>query len=551
MAKTVKALVVAGGGGGGYSSSTSPGSIGGGGAGGFLYDTAVQISTGSYSITVGSGGALSTDNYVKGSNGGNSSFSTLLAYGGGGGGSRYSNQGQNGGSGGGSAFTSPGYPNGGLGTPGQGNDGASGGTYRGGGGGAGAAGSEKNGGAGTANSISGTSVTYAGGGAGLGTPGSGSTNPGGGGDAKNPSVGGSSGQNGIVIIRYTTADFCTCTGGTKTTDGSETIHTFTTSDTFSLVFASTEAVEDITYVSVTANGTTYSGGGATIVARGFVYNTSPSPTISNSKSTVSGTTGAFSASITGLTPDTTYYIRSYVTDEYGVTSYGEEVTFDTLAVPDNTFAKDISGIEGDTYAVRLYVGGTTGTLTVKIGSTGYSETFNAGAGYVTLEGEYSGVIGLMFESSETFDGYVDDVSWVRVVGSATIDWDLTTLTNVIPINSQVLFKRLEDQDFNKFRVYRYIDVKFKDLDAYVTVLLKKESNEEISENTKQFLVSNDSVTVLPFSNKKISLLTKDQAMRIGFSHNRLNETFTVCQLVIKGFDQSDRLFKGSKIINIT
>lgn len=46
---------------------------------------------------------------------------------------------------------------------------------------------------------------------------------GGGGAGQN----GRNGSKGIVIIRYLTSDFGNCTGGTKTTDGSYTIHTFT------------------------------------------------------------------------------------------------------------------------------------------------------------------------------------------------------------------------------------------------------------------------------------------------------------------------------------
>ncbi|MCO1498238.1 hypothetical protein, partial [Limosilactobacillus reuteri] len=80
-------------------------------------------------------------------------------------------------------------------------------------------------------------------------------------------------------------------------------------------------------------------------------------------------------------------------------------------------------------------------------------------------------------ASSDFDGYIDDVMWVLVLGDSTIDWSLDSLTNVYPINSSVVFKRIQDKEFDKFRVYRYLDIQFKDYDAYVTVLLKKEANE--------------------------------------------------------------------------
>jgi len=46
---------------------------------------------------------------------------------------------------------------------------------------------------------------------------------------------GGAGSDGVVIIRYPTADWGICTGGTKTTDGTDTIHTFTSSGTFTAV----------------------------------------------------------------------------------------------------------------------------------------------------------------------------------------------------------------------------------------------------------------------------------------------------------------------------
>ena len=96
-----KYLVVGGGAGGGNTSG------GGGGAGGFRTSTdnsfPINASTG-YPITVGAGGALG-ERFLKGSNGGDSVFSSITSTGGGGGGggnTPTANQnGQTGGSGGG------------------------------------------------------------------------------------------------------------------------------------------------------------------------------------------------------------------------------------------------------------------------------------------------------------------------------------------------------------------------------------------------------------------------------------------------------------------
>ena len=71
VGSTVEYLVVAGGGGGQY---------GGGGAGGMRTGTALSVTTGAYTVTVGAGGPTGT-------NGSDSIFSTITSTGGGHGGS--------------------------------------------------------------------------------------------------------------------------------------------------------------------------------------------------------------------------------------------------------------------------------------------------------------------------------------------------------------------------------------------------------------------------------------------------------------------------------
>jgi hypothetical protein len=67
-------------------------------------------------------------------------------------------------------------------------------------------------------------------------------------------------------------------------------------------------------------------GGGTISERGICWKTSTGPTTSDSKATAAGTTGAYTASLTGLLPNTLYYVKAYAINEAG-TSYGDEVTF--------------------------------------------------------------------------------------------------------------------------------------------------------------------------------------------------------------------------------
>lgn len=559
---SVDVLVVAGGGSGGESGDSST-IWGGGGAGGVSYETGVKVTSTGYTITVGAGGVSAG----YGNNGSDSSFSSFVsATGGGRGGSYYAAAGAGGSGGGGSNREGSIISGPGAGIPLQGYVGGNSVVYSAGGGGGGAGGAATTtSGVGLANSITGASVTYGIGGAGrAGTPAAGGAaqavagtanrgNGGGGAYFSGSYYGPGAGGSGVVIVRYLTTDIPSATGGTVTTDGLYTVRTFTASGTFTPAVppsVTTGSISNIDFSTATAAGNVTSDNGGAVTERGVCWDTATAPTTADSKATSAGTTGSYTVSMTGLSGGTHYYARAYATNANG-TSYGSEVEFDTTSTSPDTLYWDINGVEGETYSVSVYVGGTTGTVTAKLGSTGTTQVINAGAGTTVFQGTYGGLNGLTFVASGTFNGYIDNVYYVLILGDATINWALNTLTNVFPINSSVLFKRLEDKDFDKFRVYRYLDIQFKDLTAYVTVLLKKEKDESGADSTKEFLVTNTSGYSLPFINKKVSMLTKNYGMRVGFSHNRLSETFTVCQFVISGKEALKKTFSSSKIISIS
>ena len=97
-----------------------------------------------------------------------------------------------------------------------------------------------------------------------------------------------------------------------------------------LATISTNTVTAITTSSAVCGGNITDNGGATILSSGICWNTSPSPTTSNSKAMNSATIGNFSSSLIGLKSGTLYYIRAYVTNSLG-TTYGNEVSFRTLS----------------------------------------------------------------------------------------------------------------------------------------------------------------------------------------------------------------------------
>ncbi len=94
----------------------------------------------------------------------------------------------------------------------------------------------------------------------------------------------------------------------------------------------TTVVSSITPTTASSGGRIIDNGSGTITAKGVVWSTSQNPTIALSTKTNNGTGTVFTSAITGLTMNTTYYVRAYATNVAG-TSYGNEVSFTTTAIP--------------------------------------------------------------------------------------------------------------------------------------------------------------------------------------------------------------------------
>ncbi len=67
-----------------------------------------------------------------------------------------------------------------------------------------------------------------------------------------------------------------------------------------------------------------SNGGFDILERGVCWSTTPTPTITESKTNDGTGTGSYISYLEGLTEKTTYYVRAYATNENG-TSYGNQI----------------------------------------------------------------------------------------------------------------------------------------------------------------------------------------------------------------------------------
>jgi len=314
--------IIVGGGGGGGGGANGLGFGGGGGGGGGNVSTGVfAVSPQAYALTVGGGGAGGLGSGAataqSGTAGGSSSIFGLTALGGGGGGpgSNTGSQTTLAGDGGGSGRTASGTF---TATTGGGNN------FDGAGGGAGAGANGSNGtdisnaggiggagGGGVTSSI--TSGTYGGGGGGGGSwDGSGSSQSDGGGGAGgsggggagaqlpgtvaasgvnglggggggggytngSASTAGGSGGSGVVIVAYETQGSTIATGGTVTTSGSNTIHSFasggTSGTTSSITFSfDTSRLSGETSGVISGTGAlTYAGAGTLTLSAANTY----------------------------------------------------------------------------------------------------------------------------------------------------------------------------------------------------------------------------------------------------------------------------------------
>lgn len=94
----------------------------------------------------------------------------------------------------------------------------------------------------------------------------------------------------------------------------------------------TDEITSISATSASCSGNVIMDCGESVTQRGICYSLSPNPTTSDHYVISSSGTGPFTCNITGLTNNTTYYVRAYAKNYYG-TSYGEEVTFTTELFP--------------------------------------------------------------------------------------------------------------------------------------------------------------------------------------------------------------------------
>jgi hypothetical protein len=137
---------------------------------------------------------------------------------------------------------------------------------------------------------------------------------------------------------------------------------------------STTAVTDVTGVSASSGGNVTDDQGAAITSRGVCWSEA-SPATTADECTTDGTgTGIFSSAITGLSPETNYFVRAYATNSEG-TSYGAEETFttDVAVTYDLEYTAGVGGTLTGTTS-QTVLDGEDGTAVTAVPDDGYEFT---------------------------------------------------------------------------------------------------------------------------------------------------------------------------------
>ncbi len=93
---------------------------------------------------------------------------------------------------------------------------------------------------------------------------------------------------------------------------------------------STASVTVFTQTTAVMGGNVLSDGGAPVSERGVCWSTSQNPSFSGPHQAIGSGTGPFSATVSGLTVGTTYYVRAYAINSTDI-SYGDQISFSTQA----------------------------------------------------------------------------------------------------------------------------------------------------------------------------------------------------------------------------
>lgn len=152
----------------------------------------------------------------------------------------------------------------------------------------------------------------------------------------------------------------------------------------------TSVISAVTATGAHAGGIVTSDGGSPVTERGVCWNTIGEPTVADTKANDgSGGTGSFMANISGLTGNTTYYVRAYALNGAGV-GYGEVKTFTTLAVSPDAVTVAATDVKSTQATLHGWVNANNQSTSVSFEygtTTAYGQTVNAIPATVNTTGD--------------------------------------------------------------------------------------------------------------------------------------------------------------------
>jgi len=197
----------------------------------------------------------------------------------------------------------------------------------------------------------------------------------------------------------------------------QTGQNYSGSSGYTLPTVTTTTVTSIGTTTAVSGGNVTSEGGASVTDRGVCWGTSSGPTVANPHSHDGAGTGSFVSRLTGLTANTTYYVRAYATNSSG-TSYGNQVEFTTLAAPP----------KADYLAVIKNNGGTDNDLFVYTAPVGVQQGTLKGTDLWSGDGNTVAIAGGDFDG----DG-VDEIAYLKQVAAE----DFTLFIYTAPVGTQM------------------------------------------------------------------------------------------------------------------
>jgi uncharacterized protein (TIGR02145 family) len=130
--------------------------------------------------------------------------------------------------------------------------------------------------------------------------------------------------------------------------------TYTITNPGNLATLTTSPAINISDTAAISGGNISDNGGTPITQRGVVWGNDPNPTTANNTSIDGSGTGNFTSNLSGLTANSTYYLRAYAINSAG-TAYGNEVSFTTTTGGGGIVSNPGAGVTFDGYTYSSIV----------------------------------------------------------------------------------------------------------------------------------------------------------------------------------------------------